>query len=157
MTYLGNDWTEMIATTTWKVGGNTFQNIQLSNAKTAYINEIVNPAENTTYQDEIGLMYVSDYMYAASPAYWSYKGSDTATTDYRAAMNENWMLSWVHEWTITRSSNDTSRAFDIVSSGYIGRVGIDGSAGVRPVFNLKSSVVWMGGDGSKNLPYRIGI
>jgi len=158
ITYLGSKWTEMIATTTWKVGGNTWANIVETNAKTAYTNEIVNPAESAEYDDEIGLMYVSDYYYAASPTYWSYKGSDTAITDYRAAINENWMYSGVYEWLIARRSDYPTNSFYLYDTGDVS----DGHVcntyrGVRPVFNLKSSVVWEGGDGSTSTPMRIGI
>ncbi|MBE6140531.1 MAG: hypothetical protein E7172_03225 [Firmicutes bacterium] len=157
MTYLGSEWTEMIETTTWKVGGNTLTNIYSSNAKTAYTNEIVSPAESTEYEDEIGLMYVSEYMYAASPTYWSYKGRDTATTDYRAAINENWMYSGINEWSITRASDTTTGSFYVYNEGYLNTGNVSENSGVRPVFNLKSNVAWMGGDGSQNLPYRVGI
>jgi len=158
ITYLGSEWTEMIANTTWKVGGNTRANIVETNAKTAYTNEIVNPAESTEYDDEIGLMYLSDYYYAASPTYWSYKGSDTAITDYRAAINENWMYSGVYEWLIARRSDYPTNSFYLYDTGDVS----DGHVcntyrGVRPVFNLKSSVVWEGGDGSTSTPMRIGI
>jgi len=147
----------MIETTTWKVGGNTLTNIYSSNAKTAYTNEIVSPAESTEYEDEIGLMYVSEYMYAASPTYWSYKGRDTATTDYRAAINENWMYSGINEWSITRASDTTTGSFYVYNEGYLNTGNVSENSGVRPVFNLKSNVAWMGGDGSQNLPYRVGI
>ena len=58
---IGSTWANKIATTTWKVGGNTFDNIGSSVPSIAYQNEIVAPAENTTYDAKIGLMYVSDY------------------------------------------------------------------------------------------------
>jgi len=160
MTYLGSEWTKMIATTTWKVGGNTQANIYSSNAKTAYTNEIVSPAESIEYEDEIGLMYVSDYMYAASPTYWSNAGftSGDATADYRAAINYNWMYSGVHEWLITRRSDDTRYSFSVDMNGIVANYYVYNDVlVVRPVFNLKSSVVWMGGDGSQNSPYRVGM
>jgi len=159
MTYLGSEWTEMIESTTWKVGGNTQANINSSNAKTAYTNEIVSPAESTEYEDEIGLMYVSDYMYASSPTYWSKVGynSSGGTTDYRVAINDNWMYSGVVEWSIIRRSDGTSRSFYVNYAGPVGDFVVYDNCGVRPVFNLKSSVVWMWGDGSKNSPYRVGI
>jgi len=160
MTYLGSEWTEMIESTTWKVGGNTPANIYSSNAKTAYTSEIVSPAGNTTYNDEIGLMYVSDYYYAASPTYWSYRGtSSNSATDYRAAINENWMYSGVNEWSITRRSGTTTNSFYVYSSGLVSDDNVydDRNGGGRPVFNLKSNVVWIGGDGSQNSPYRVDI
>ena len=47
---LGSEWTSKIATTSWKVGGNTYSNItQNATPKIAYTNEIESPVENTTY------------------------------------------------------------------------------------------------------------
>jgi len=157
MTYLGSEWTEMIESTTWKAGGNTGENIMYSNAKTAYTSEIVSPAASTEYEDEIGLMYVSEYMYAASPTYWSYSGynSNDATADYRAAVNDNWMYSGVSEWTITRRPDGSATSFGVNVTGDVNGNNVANEYGVRPVFNLKSSVVWEGGDGSPSTPMRI--
>jgi len=157
MTYLGSEWTEMIAETTWKVGGNTQANIYGSNAKTAYESEIVNPAATTTYKDEIGLIYVSDYYYAASPTYWSYKAYNSdATKDYRAAINDNWMYSGISEWSITRRSDFTVHSFSVANPGYVSNGNVyESNYGSRPVFNLKSSVTYSSGTGTKTDPFRI--
>jgi len=116
----------------------------------------VSPAESTEYEDEIGLMYVSDYMYAASPTYWTYIVNDTPTTDYRAAINEDWMYSGFSEWSITRNSDSTDSSFRWFYSGtmYIACVYNDDN-GVRPVFNIKSSIKYLSGTGTKNDPFRI--
>ena len=74
---LGSTWSSKIATATWYVGGNTDANIRYypnGTPKNAYRNEITSPAESTTYSAKIGLMYVSDYYYGASPTYWTYLG-----------------------------------------------------------------------------------
>jgi len=159
MTYLGSEWTEMIALTTWKIGGNTYTNIYSSNnAKTAYESEIVNPAVTTTYKDEIGLIYVSDYYYAASPTYWSYMGYNSdATKDYRVAINDNWMYSGIYEWSITRSSAHSNLSFYLADTGGVYYTYVYSGVGVRPVFNLKSDVLWMRGDGSQLNPFRISL
>jgi len=158
MTYLGSEWTEMIETTTWKVGGMTTTDRD-NGAKAVYTAEMITNG-STEYEDEIGLMYVSDYMYAASPTYWSYSGNNSsdATADYRAAINDNWMYLGVYEWSITRRSDGTTYLFPVNNAGDVGyNLVYNNYGGVRPVFNLKSNVVWMGGDGTKNLPYRVGL
>ena len=88
---MGNNWQNKIDLTVWIIGGNTTKLIRSSNAKSVFQNEIINPAEMITYQDEIGLMYVSDYMYAASPANWLTVGYNTDYNDYRNVISENWM------------------------------------------------------------------
>jgi len=158
MTYLGSEWTEMIESTTWKVGGMT-ETDRDNGAKAVYTAEMITNG-STEYEDEIGLMYVSDYMYAASPTYWSYSGynSSDATKDYRAAINDNWMYSGVYEWSITRPSGNTVASFHLTSEGRVFNNNVyNYYYGARPVFNLKSNVVWMGGDGSKILPYRVSL
>ena len=168
LTALGSEWTDKIATTNWKVGGNTLDNIEYTTPANAYQNEIVNPAENTTYSAKIGLMYVSDYYYGATPTYWTYHGYTTSSKpneegqygaeyDYRAAINDNWMFMGCYDWTISRISDRTDRAFDVNYTGIVGGydVYIRSSFGVRPSFYLESSVEFNGGSGSSADPYRL--
>lgn len=159
VTYLGDLWMDKIATTSWKVGGNTLANIRDVNAKTAYTNELVSSAESTTYNAEIGLMYVSDYMYGADPMYWTSVGyNDAATGDYRDAFDANWMALGANEWTILRLSDTANSAFFVSDAGYLGNNDVNSSSAVRPVFYLQSDVAYGGtGDGTKNNPYRIDV
>ena len=157
ITNIGADWAAKIADTTWKVGGNTWANIGTQPAKTAYQNEIVNPV-TTNSQDnatelkaKIGLMYVSDYMYAAPQDKWTlvgYNGSD-ASKDYRAATSVNWMYMGLYEWTISRIADYSYTAFSVNNTGRVNlsRVG-HRACGVRPVFNLSSSVNYVSGSGT---------
>ena len=146
-----------IATTTWKVGGGSWSNIGTSVPKTAYQYEVGSNASSTTYDAKIGLMYVTDYYYSASPSAWTlvgYNGSD-ATKDYRAAKTTNWLYLGSYEWTISRNSDITSRAFSVYSTGYVSSVYVTLSRGVRPSFNLLSSTTYVSGSGSMSDPVRI--
>ena len=152
---LGSEWTDKIATTEWKVGGNTYANIYSVPVKQTYQNEIVSPAEATTYGAKIGLMYVSDYGYAASPEAWTLNMSGY---DNPTATNNNWMYMGWYEWTISRRSDATGRmnyAFYVTSTGSVDNFVVYGSSGVRPSFYLESSVVLESGDGTQENPYRI--
>ena len=101
-------------------------------------------------------MYISDYMYGAAPTYWTYKGSDTASTDYRAAINDNWMYSGIYEWTISRNSENTNIAFSVNCTGYVHGSNVNlNYFGVRPTFYLKSTVEFASGNGTIDNPYRI--
>ena len=148
---IGSKWSDLIAETTWKVGGNTWENIT-SNAtpKTAYINEIVNPAESTTYSAKIGLMYVSDFGYSRILEKWNTKiaGVDNEISD-------NWMSMGVTEFTITRRSGTENNAFYVNSGiGSLITYNLFGLS-VRPVFYLNSNVVLESGEGTSSNPYRI--
>ena len=154
---IGSTWANKIATTTWKVGGNTFDNIGSSVPSIAYQNEIVAPAENTTYDAKIGLMYVSDYGFAASPSAWtktlhSYSGNDANGTSIKTI---NWMYMGVLDWTISLNSDYLYNAFDVLSSGYVAADFVSGNSGVRPSFNLLSSVKYVSGSGSMSDPVRV--
>ena len=150
-----SEWAAKIAETTWKVGGNTYDNIQEQPAKIAYQNEIKNPAADTKCEAKIGLMYVSDYMYAASPTYWTYVGYNysDSTKDYRAATTSNWMYMGHEEWTITPDSSESDYVFIARLTGqlYSYSLAADRNA-VRPVLYLKASVAYAGGSGTKDSP-----
>ena len=148
---------EKIATTTWKVGGGSMSNILASVPKTAYQYEVGSSASSTTVDKKIGLMYVSDYYYSASPSAWTlvgYNGSD-ATKDYRAATSTNWLYLGSTEWTISRFSDTTNFAFPVSRPGLVDYNDVTDSRGVRPSFNLLSSVTYASGSGTSSDPIRI--
>ena len=148
---------DKIATTTWKVGGGSRSKIVTSVPKTAYQNEVGSSASTTTVDKKIGLMYVSDYYYSASPSAWTLVGYNEfdATKDYRVANTINWLYSGSYEWTISRYSNDTGNAFYVYSTGYVTFLNVASSRGVRPSFNLLSSVTYASGSGTSSDPIRI--
>ena len=147
---IGSTWANKIATTTWKVGGNTFDNIGSSVPSIAYQNEIVAPAENTTYDAKIGLMYVSDYGFAASPSAWTttlynYDGNDAKGTSIKTI---NWMYMGYYDWMISRNSDDSYYAFIVTRVGNVHFYDVGHYSGVRPSFNLLSSITYVSGSGS---------
>ena len=160
---INSKWNDMIETHTWIVGGNTLSNISMvSSKKNAYTNEIINPAEELTYNAKIGLMYVSDYYYAASPTYWSYAGynSSNTTSDYRMAVDNNWIYMGWYDWTISRLSDYEYLAFFITNTGYVYNGNVyyreaGNGLGVRPTFYLNANVAYQEGDGSIDSPFRI--
>ena len=148
---------EKIATTTWKVGGGSWANIGTSVPKTAYQYEVGSSASTTTYDAKIGLMYVSDYYYSASPSAWTLVGynSNDATKDYRAAKTTNWLYLGSTEWTISRNSGVTVNAFVVISAGNVYDNYVTNSFAVRPSFNLLSSTTYVSGSGSMSDPVRV--
>ena len=156
ITNIGADWAAKIAETTWKVGGNTYAKIRDAVPSVAYQNEIVNPVttnsqdNKTEYSAKIGLMYVSDYMYAAPQDKWTLVGYNSyASKDYRAATNVNWMYMGLYEWTISRNAVYWSDAFSVTSTGTVNSSNVGNSVlGIRPVFNLTSFVNYVSGSGT---------
>ncbi len=140
----GTDWAAKIADTTWSVGG--FSDPSLP-AKTVYQNEINSSPSETK---KIGLMYASDYGFAAAPSAWTINLNDY---DGAAIKSVNWMYMGLNEWTISRYANDKDGAFIVNNAGNVKLNFVYGDAfGVRPVFNLTSSVNYASGSGSATDP-----
>ena len=152
---IGTTWANKIATVTWKVGGNTWANIGTKTSSVAYTNEITNPVTTnttdnaTTYSAKIGLMYVSDYGFAASPDAWTLTMSSYNNT---TATNNNWMYMGLYEWTISRRADGSDRAFVVYNDGYVNNNRVSNYNGVRASFNLESSVSYVSGSGSMSDP-----
>ncbi len=174
LTYLdgkNTKWKNMIADTTWYVGGMSSTNGALSNAKTAYNYEVgANKDATTTVTSKIGLMYVSEYYYGATPDYWMLPGFDqnghpneagTAWIgeDYSKAYNDNWMSTGLNEWTLSRSSDVSDNAFVVDGSGIVNDDDVDTSIGTvpRPSFSLSSSIKFTSGEGTAVNPIRINL
>ncbi len=147
-----------IATTTWKVGGGPPGDISEVVPATAYKNEVGSSASRTIVNKKIGLMYVTDYYYSASPSAWTlvgYNSSDT-TKDYRVAKTINWLYLGSYEWTISCHSGTSYSAFGVGNLGYVsGYFDVSTSSAVRPTFNLESSVKYVSGSGSMSDPVRV--
>ena len=152
---IGTTWANKIATVTWKVGGNTWANIGTKTSSVAYTNEITNPVTTnttdnaTTYSAKIGLMYVSDYGFAASPDAWTLTMSSYNNT---TATNNNWMYMGLYEWTTSRNADDSDYAFVVYFVGYVDDYYVSYDDGVRASFNLESSVSYVSGSGSMSDP-----
>ena len=146
---IGTTWAEKIATTTWKVGGETPTNINSSVPKTAYQYEVGTSSSSTTNNAKIGLMYVSDYGFAADQSGWTEKLSAYNNT------SKNWLYLGSNEWTISRNSGYTDNAFYVASTGRVDYGGVIINSAVRPSFNLESSVKYVSGSGTQSNPIRI--
>ncbi len=146
----------------WYLAGTTLPN---RNAKEVYKYELGLESFATNYPTEpksinnfIGLMYVSDYMYGASPTYWSKPGNDFNNfDDYRQAVDFNWMYNGLYEHTIMRFYNDQTNFIAIAGIGILDVYGIvlGNSFAIRPVFYLVSTTKIQSGVGTKKNPYRI--
>ena len=154
-TYLNNEFINTfdettkgnIADTTWSVGG--FSSSEQP-AKTVYENEIKSSPSETK---KIGLMYVSDYGFAAVPSAWT---TNLYDYDGEAIISANWMYLGSHEWTISRNADYSDSTFNVNKIGFV--AGYDNfnlvtiAHGVRPVFSLTSSVNYASGSGSATDP-----
>ena len=146
---LSETWQNKIATHTWKVGGMAYS--QTNTAKQFYDVEVGSSSSSTTDPMKIGLMYVSDYGFAASNGYWT-----TALGIYNSSMtSSNWLYLDPFEWTITPDSTYSYSVFYVFYYGRLYSSHATNSFSARPVFYLNSNVSYVSGDGTQGNPYRI--
>ena len=142
---IGTTWSNFIEDTTWKISG--IDNIYLV-PREVYAKEITNatktygPSDGTS---KIGLMYVSDYGFAASSSAWSIE-----IGYYSQGISVNWMYMGLDEWTITPSDGD--RVSYLSTDGSVSNYYADDMYCSRPVMYLKASVAYAGGSGTKDSP-----
>ena len=143
---LNEIWQNKIVVHTWYVGGYTTSAVT---PKEFYI------AENTGTTDsmKIGLMYVSDYGFAASNNYWT-----TNMNVYGTTTNTNWLLSSKIELTICRNSSTNDSIWHIANNGrvlYFVSNGATTFYAIRPTFYLASSITYVSGSGTSSDPIRL--
>ena len=145
---LGSIWSRKIAITEWQVGGMVYS--QTNTVKQYYTLELGSSSSGTTYSAKVGLMYVSDYGYAAVPSFWT-----TGLYNYREAKSSNY-LAGITEWTISRRTDYATYVFEVYHAGGISSYGASYSGrGVRPSFYLNSNVTITGGSGTQTDPFTI--
>ena len=106
-------------------------------------------AYSTTTDAKIGLMYLSDYLYASS----YYTSSDTTTGDAQYFGNKNWLYKG-NEWTLTPYASASYGVWR-VNLGSVNSTATHFPHSSRPSFYLKSTVSISGGDGTFANPYII--
>ena len=146
---IGTTWSNLIEDTTWKVSGHTTSSVR---PKVMYTAEITNATrtygpENGT--SKIGLMYVSDYGFAAAPSAWT---SDMNSYSSSLITSVNWMYMGLIEWTITPNSSNSGYVFYLGTDGNLATFYANNRCGARPVLYLKDSVAYAGGSGTKDSP-----
>lgn len=144
-------WENKILNHEWKIG-NVIRDTSYT-VKQYYEAEL-NRDEVTNAK--IGAMYISDYGYATSPEYWT-----TPMFNYSLTKNSNWMYVGVKEWTISTENSTFGWSFfiDVDGNLYSLERQTDGSiletAGIRAVFYLSPSTLYLSGDGTQSNPIRI--
>ena len=148
MNSISSTYRNQIADATWYVNG--YNTINATPA-TWYAAE----STGTTWTGKIGLMYVSDYGFAANPSSWTtYIGS------YRSSSitSNNWMYMGLYEWTVSRYSSGTTIAYYVDSNGGVFDIGVSMIYyAIRPCFYLTSDVTYVSGSGTSSDPYIIGM
>ena len=145
---LSATWQNKIATHTWKVGEMAWSDT--NTAKQYYDIEVGSSSSSTTDSMKIGLMYVSDFGFAASNSNWT-----TALSNYYSVRSTNWLYLGNLEWTVTSYSSNSYSAFLLYHDGNLNISNASNGYSARPVFYLNSNVTYVSGNGTESNPYRI--
>ena len=145
------EWQNLIAETTWQVGGMAWS--ETNTAKQYYDVEVGTGQSGYEETMKIGLMYVSDYGYGASPEKWT-----TALYEDNYG-TDNWMYMGDIEWLISRYTGKADRAFNVDSygGGYVVIATVDYAYAVRPSFSLTSTATISGGTGTSSDPFVLNL
>ena len=98
---------------------------------------------------KLGLMYASDYGYAASDECTQTLSNYKDTT----CKNNNWLLKRKEEWLLPQNAGTSNYAFIVRSDGEVNSIYVKNTDVVRPVLYLTSSVEIIGGNGTSTEPY----
>ena len=146
---IGSEWANKIAITQWQVGGNDLNKIIHVKPSEVYQNEVVNPSESVIHDAKIGLMYVSDYGFAAIPSSWVLT---MYNYNYSTTISTNWMYMGYYDWTISRVSDYMNNTFYVYNTGIVRSNIANDYNGTRPSFNLESTITYSSGIGTKSNP-----
>ena len=153
---IGTTWANMIEDTTWKVSGHNKASVT---PRAMFTAEITNATKTYGPSDgisKIGLMYASDYGFAAAPSAWT-----TTLYNYNSSTVTavNWMYMGRTEWTISPDSPYSSQVFYVSVYGHVNNYNnyANYGNGARPVLYLKASVAYAGGSGTKDSPITLKV
>ncbi len=151
---IGTTWSNLIEDATWKVSGHSTGFVTLSEMYTAEITNATKTYGPSDGTSKIGLVYASDYGFAASPSAWTktlvyYNGNDANGTSIKTI---NWMYMGNYDWTISPSSSGNGGVFYLDNDGHVDYIYSSYGCGSRPVLYLKASVLYAGGSGTKDSP-----
>ena len=146
----------MIASVTWHLGGYSSTSATTSafygyeRGTTIYSGR---PTSTTGY---IGLMYPSDYGYSVLSSSCA-RTTNLGSYDSANCAGQSWLYGKGYEWTLTPTSSYGNYVFRLGDIGYVYNNYANYGYGSRPVLYLDASVYKIGGDGSLNNPYIVGM
>ncbi len=163
LNYLGSSWSPMIEDSIWYLGGFNNDEYRNYNVKQFYAVErdsigygsnptIYGPENANGNSTKIGLMYPSDYGYAAYPDAWT---TDLISYSSSTITQNNWLHMGLTEWLITPNLSVVNQCLRISYNGIAATISANGGYSVRPVFYLKFNISYASGNGTKGSPFRI--
>lgn len=147
---------KMIGRTKWYLGASNYGMIASKYHESERSSAVGKEGRKTNWIGDIGMMYPSDYGYAAS-------GNNCLSTPLSnydvSCANIDWLYnSTFNQWTITPNASNSYDAVVVYASAHVNNRSVaDITIGVRPSLYLKSDVKVISGNGSSSNPYTIAI
>lgn len=142
-------YTDKIETVKWSLGGYADSR---ATAKDFYDAEVTNSTK--IYEGKMGLIYSSDYGFAAPSSFWKTNMYSYNSSAYKS----DWLyLSSANQWTITinPSIGDSDYAYYIDTSGYNYNQTVGNVYAVRPAMFLSTTTMYKSGLGTSSDPIRV--
>src|SRR5699024_4833836 len=145
----------MIESVVWNLGGTSSNGATADTFYTAERGTTVYSGRPTEWTGKVGLMYPSDYGYAVLASSCE-RTTNLSSYNKTACAGNNWLKSDSYQWTLTSSSSNSDIVFDVSYNASLSSLSnaLNGY-GARPSIYLKSNIVVLGGDGSRDFPYII--
>ena len=153
-TGIKNDTTrELISEETWNIGGYSSSSTYSNQFYGYERGTTVYSGRPTTWTGKIGLMYPSDYGYAADLSQCTKQLSSYSDS---TCTSNDWLFNSSYQWTLTPRSGHAYNVFYVNSSGRLfNDYAFYSNAGVRPVLYLASDLAMESGDGTSSNPYKL--
>ena len=160
---INNNSIDMVDDVKYYLGGfnavnSTIQDMYSYERKTSGSGTYYYSTNPTSWTGKLGLMYASDYGYAALNCETKLLGGNSST-DIRVCNTTNWLYNIkVYEWVMPQLGSNIGYAFYVVSSGNLSYNSVNGSAmAVRPTLYIKPEVQILDGDGTSTNPYKLSL
>ena len=144
----------MIESVVWNLGGTSSYGATADSFYTAERGTTVYSGRPTEWTGKVGLMYPSDYGYAVLASSCE-RTTNSSSYNKTACAGNNWLKSDSYQWTLTPRTSRSDYVFYVNSYGFLGYNNAHHGGGARPSIYLKSNIVVLGGDGSRDFPYII--
>lgn len=104
--------------------------------------------KQTLSDQKMGLLTVSDYLYVSVDP-------NCKSIESKSCKNYNYLVSKKDFWLLTANSENTYEGYQVTSNGSVVKKNTSDYAGVRPVIQLNSSVLYKSGKGTLEKPYKV--
>ena len=157
-TFLNAEARNLIDNALWYLGGGDTPDLYADDYYNMERNNAGYGSNPTRWTGKIGIMYPSDYAYAADLSKCTKTGRNYGA-DETNCLNTNWLFNSEGQWLMSPDSGYSYYAWVVIGTGYVSNIayGLEYECGVRPLAVLKSDVTKLEGEGTSGNPYKLGL